>query len=64
MKIWLMNRYYYPNVGGIENSLFYISKALTEQGHSVIYLRRNWLTRKQKEGSMLILSTIPIMKIN
>lgn len=38
MKIWLMNRYYYPNVGGIESSLFYMSKALCEQGHKVTIL--------------------------
>ena len=46
MKIWLMNRYYYPNVGGIENSLFYISKALTEQGHSVIILTQKLVDKE------------------
>ncbi len=35
MKILMLNRSYYPNVGGIENSLYYMSRALVKQGHEV-----------------------------
>ena len=35
MKILLLNRSYYPNVGGIENSLYFLSQELHKQGHQV-----------------------------
>ena len=35
MKILLLNRSYYPNVGGIENSLYFLSQELQKQGHQV-----------------------------
>lgn len=38
MRVWLLNRYYYPNVGGIESSLFYISKALNKMNCNVTIL--------------------------
>lgn len=38
MNIWLMNRYYYPYMGGIESSLFYISKALSKCNCNVTIL--------------------------
>lgn len=35
MKVLLLNRSYYPNVGGIENSLYFLSQELNRQGHQV-----------------------------
>lgn len=54
MNILLMNQSYYPNNGGIENSLYYISKALKEEGHEVtIYTaayNKNQKLNEVKEG--------------
>lgn len=38
MKVLLLNRSYYPNVGGIENSLFFLSQELHKQAHQVVIL--------------------------
>lgn len=38
MKILLLNRSYYPNIGGIENSLYYLSREYKEKGHDVTIL--------------------------
>lgn len=38
MKILLLNRSYYPHVGGIENSLYYLSRAYKKMGHEVTIL--------------------------
>ena len=38
MKVLLLNRSYYPNVGGIENSLYFLSQQLHQQGHEVMIL--------------------------
>ena len=38
MKILLANYLYKPNIGGVENSLFYISKELIKLGHRPIIL--------------------------
>lgn len=38
MKVLLLNRSYYPNVGGIENSLYFLSQQLRQQGHEVMIL--------------------------
>lgn len=38
MKILLLNRSYYPNVGGIENSLYYLSREYQRLGHEVTIL--------------------------
>ncbi len=35
MNIWLLNRYYYPHVGGIESSIYNISLSLHDLGHDV-----------------------------
>lgn len=35
MRVLLLNRSYYPHVGGIENSLYYLSRELKRQGHTV-----------------------------
>lgn len=41
MKVLLLNRSYYPNVGGIENSLYFLSRQLREQGHEVMILTQD-----------------------
>jgi glycosyltransferase involved in cell wall biosynthesis len=38
MKIMLQNHTFYPVLGGIENYLYYVSKALKEMGHKPIIL--------------------------
>jgi glycosyltransferase involved in cell wall biosynthesis len=38
MKVILACRMYYPELGGIETSIFQMSKALTEQGHEVVII--------------------------
>lgn len=35
MKVLLTSLYYYPKIGGVENSLRYIAKELKDQGHDV-----------------------------
>ena len=41
MKILLLNRSYYPNIGGIENSLYYLSREYKGMGHEVSILTEN-----------------------
>lgn len=41
MKILLLNRSYYPNIGGIENSLYYLSREYQRMGHEVAILTEN-----------------------
>jgi len=38
MKILLLNRSYFPHLGGIENSLFYLSREFNKMGHDVAIL--------------------------
>ncbi len=47
MKVLLLNRSYYPNVGGIENSLYFLSQQLRQQGHEVMILTQD-LGRAEK----------------
>lgn len=46
MNIWLMNRFYYPSIGGLETSLYCISKELQQMGHTV----HIFTEKLQKEG--------------
>lgn len=41
MKILLLNRSYYPNIGGIENSIYYLSREYEKMGHEVLILTEN-----------------------
>ena len=45
MKVLLLNRSYYPNVGGIENSLYFLSQELHKQGHQVRILTQENLQK-------------------
>ena len=47
MKVLLLNRSYYPNVGGIENSLYFLSQQLRQQGNEVTILTQEL---EQKEN--------------
>ena len=38
MKVLLLNRSYYPNIGGIENSLYFLSRELDQMGHDATIL--------------------------
>lgn len=38
MKVLLLNRSYYPHIGGIENSLYYLSREYKKMGNKVIIL--------------------------
>lgn len=38
MKILLLNRSYYPHIGGIENSLYYLSREYERMGNEVVIL--------------------------
>ena len=42
MKILLSSYLYKPNIGGVENSIMYLSKALKEQGHEPIIIASDY----------------------
>ncbi|WP_024867342.1 glycosyltransferase family 4 protein [Butyrivibrio sp. FCS014] len=54
MNIWLLNEYYYPSIGGIETSLFCLSKEFSEMGHDVtIIYKDNGKTGRDREYAKL-----------
>lgn len=54
MNIWLMNEYYYPSVGGIETSLYCLSREFVKMGHfvSIIYKDNGKAGRKREYAKL------------
>lgn len=48
MKVLLLNRSYYPNVGGIENSLYFLSQELKQSGSEVTILTQEILQQYEQ----------------
>ena len=73
MKILLLNRSYYPHIGGIENSLYYLSREYKRMGHEVLILTQeikgeyphraeyaDIITYPRYSGSKLFLPLLPL----
>ena len=74
MKILLLNRSYYPHIGGIENSLYYLSREYERMGNEVVILTEeirgdypfreeyaDIITYPRYSGNKLFLPVLPLV---
>lgn len=64
MNICMISDFYYPNVGGVENHIHYLSQQLIARGHKVVIVTHAYLDKDTPPGVQIKETMVKVYYLN